>query len=196
MPNTQPTQPAIDGNSYVEQVPLELVSTWRDGQHRFLQREMLGVRFQRWLDQAPGLNPYSLDDAISVAKKYATQRDADAFEMMAIMRRARAPLGFITPPEQRLELLENATEQLTALALLHPQVLENSVREKAPQQLLGRTLEQVFERLVVDYHALDEQQHPDLKQSIASMLQLWATGGGAWQAPIELQLRLPFLRAS
>ena len=186
--------PVINTKAYVEQVPLELVSSWRDGQHRFLQREQLGVRFQRWVDQAPGLNPLSLDDAIPLAKAVANQGTADAFEMMGVMRRARAPQGFISPLEQRAEHLLEAASQLTELALLHPNALEAAIKTGEPKELLGRTMAQVFDRLLQDYQTLDRTAQPELKNKLEILLTQWATGDGEWQAPADLQLRLPFLR--
>lgn len=188
--------PQSKTEAYIEQVPLELMSSWRDGQHRFLQREQLGVRFQRWVDQAPGLNPLSLDDAIPLAKAVASQGTADAFEMMGIMRRARAPQGYISPLAQRTEHLAEAAVHLTELAFLHPRALEATVKEGEPEDLLGRTMAQVLDRLVQDYQTLDRTAQPELKGELEDLLKKWATGDGQWQTPADLQLRLPFLRKS
>lgn len=191
-----PPAPAATAGSipYVEQVPLALLSAWRDGQHRFLQREMLGVRFQRWVDQAPGLNPLSLDDAAALAVRYADQGVGDAFEMMALLRRARAPMGFVAPVAARTDELQAVIAPLTELALLHPEALRTAVAQGEPKQLLGRTLALVFARLEADYHALDAGQHADLRAALARALARWASGDGSWAVPGALQLRLPFAR--
>lgn len=182
----------VSGEPYrvhTQRVPLPLIEAYREGNSRFLQREQLGVRFQRWADQAPGLNLVSLDNAVALAEAFADEPSATAFEMMATLRRARSPFGFTEPADGRADALLSAAQELTDSAMLHPEHLHAAMQQK-PTTLLGRTLVLVFERLLEDYQDLSPDTHPTARSVLRELLRQWATGDGQWKMVTGLRLRL------
>ena len=97
------------GADTLEQLPHAWLSPYADGRSRFLEREQLAVRFQRWQSRAPGLRHQTLSEAKSRALAAIGPRGRDAFALMALLQRSRAPVGFVEADSNHaLNLLDEA----------------------------------------------------------------------------------------
>ncbi|GEM_PF-5449874 len=114
------SEPAIAG------VPLALLSDWRSGRHRFLQREQLATIFFRWNgdaeQQSIGLPARRARMAAARAAELGLPRVAAAFALVEADLRAAGADGFPRPAVQQIAAWPAALDGVEAVLVSYPDV--------------------------------------------------------------------------
>jgi hypothetical protein len=99
----------------VERVPLALISDWRSGKHRFLEREQLATMFFKWRSDALGFPAARAQLAVEKSQALMLPEVAAAFELVAADVALHGPSGFPQPLDARVAALPQALASVSAL---------------------------------------------------------------------------------